>query len=68
MKDRRQIGAIAYSHSVETGLRILLVTSRETGRWVIPKGWPMKSKLPHKAAAQEAFEEAGVKGIISVGA
>jgi 8-oxo-dGTP pyrophosphatase MutT (NUDIX family) len=65
MKDRRQIGAIAYSHSVETGLRILLVTSRDTGRWVIPKGWPMKSKLPHKAVAQEAFEEAGVEGSIA---
>ncbi len=65
MKDRRQIGALAYSNDAEMGLRILLVTSRETGRWVIPKGWPMKSKLPHQAAAQEAFEEAGVEGSIA---
>jgi 8-oxo-dGTP pyrophosphatase MutT (NUDIX family) len=40
------------------------VTSRETKRWLIPKGWPMKGKKPHKAAAQEAVEEAGVKGEI----
>ncbi|HEX2018129.1 MAG TPA: hypothetical protein VGO17_04240, partial [Aurantimonas sp.] len=33
-----------------------------TGRWVIPKGWPMKNRRPHRAAAIEAFEEAGVVG------
>ena len=43
-------------------LEILLVTSRETRRWVIPKGWPMKNKKPHAAAAREAMEEAGVTG------
>lgn len=45
-------------------IEVLLVTSRETKRWLIPKGWPMKGKKPHKAAAQEAQEEAGVKGEI----
>ncbi|AWM88181.1 NUDIX hydrolase [Microvirga sp. 17 mud 1-3] len=45
-------------------VEVLLVTSRETKRWLIPKGWPMKGKKPHKAAAQEAVEEAGVKGSI----
>jgi 8-oxo-dGTP pyrophosphatase MutT (NUDIX family) len=45
-------------------LEILLVTSRETGRWVIPKGWPMKSKTRREAAAIEALEEAGVEGRI----
>jgi len=44
--------------------QILLVTSRGTGRWLPPKGWPMKGKSPDKAAAQEALEEAGVKGIV----
>jgi 8-oxo-dGTP pyrophosphatase MutT (NUDIX family) len=38
------------------------VTSRETRRWIIPKGWPMKRMPPHTAAAREAFEEAGVLG------
>ena len=46
------------------GLEILLVSSRETRRWVIPKGWPMKGKLDHQAAAQEAYEEAGLDGRI----
>lgn len=44
------------------GLQILMVTSRETRRWVIPKGWPMARKKPHAAAAREAMEEAGVTG------
>jgi 8-oxo-dGTP pyrophosphatase MutT (NUDIX family) len=46
------------------GLDVLLVTSRDTGRWIIPKGWPMKGRKDHQAAAQEAFEEAGVSGRI----
>jgi 8-oxo-dGTP pyrophosphatase MutT (NUDIX family) len=45
-------------------VEVLLVTSRETKRWLIPKGWPMKGKKPHKAAAREAEEEAGVKGSV----
>jgi 8-oxo-dGTP pyrophosphatase MutT (NUDIX family) len=39
-----------------------LVTSRTSGRWIIPRGWPMKRKKPHQAAAIEAWEEAGVRG------
>jgi len=50
---------------LESGaLEVLLVTSRDTGRWVIPKGWPMQGKKPHEAAAQEALEEAGVTGVV----
>lgn len=64
MKQRKQVGAIVYADDASVGLRILLVTSRETGRWVIPKGWTMKARRPHQAAAQEAFEEAGVEGRI----
>lgn len=44
--------------------RVLLVTSRETRRWIIPKGWPMKGRKDHEAAAREALEEAGVSGRI----
>ena len=57
-----QYGALPYAIGDDGELRILLVTSRGTGRWIIPKGWPMKFRRPHKAAAQEAFEEAGVIG------
>jgi 8-oxo-dGTP pyrophosphatase MutT (NUDIX family) len=39
-----------------------LLTSRETKRWIIPKGWPIRGRKPHEAAAQEALEEAGVTG------
>lgn len=41
---------------------VLLVTSRETRRWVLPKGWAESGVSPHDQAAREAFEEAGVKG------
>lgn len=41
--------------------QVLLITSRGTGRWIIPKGWPMKGKTDAEAALQEAWEEAGVK-------
>jgi 8-oxo-dGTP pyrophosphatase MutT (NUDIX family) len=44
---------------------VMLLTSRETRRWVIPKGWPMKGKKPAQAAAQEAYEEAGLIGTIA---
>ena len=40
------------------------MTSRGTGRWVLPKGNPIKGLSPHAAAAQEAFEEAGVEGAV----
>ncbi|PSC05410.1 NUDIX hydrolase [Alsobacter soli] len=56
-----QFAALPY-RVVEGRTEVLLVTSRETRRWVIPKGWPMKGKRPHQAATREAFEEAGVKG------
>ena len=46
-------------------VQILLITSRGTGRWVIPKGWPMKGLKPHEAAATEAAEEAGLTGAIT---
>jgi 8-oxo-dGTP pyrophosphatase MutT (NUDIX family) len=43
-------------------IEILLVTSRATRRWIIPKGWPIKGLTPRLAAAREAYEEAGVRG------
>jgi len=45
-------------------MEILLVTTRQTKRWIIPKGWPIKGLKPAKSAAREAFEEAGVIGSI----
>lgn len=64
LKSQRQFGALPYR---ETGddLEILLISSRETRRWVLPKGWPMKGIKPHLAAAQEAMEEAGLVGRVA---
>ena len=44
--------------------RVMLVTSRGRGRWIIPKGWPEKELAPHACAAKEAYEEAGIVGKI----
>jgi 8-oxo-dGTP pyrophosphatase MutT (NUDIX family) len=41
---------------------VMLVTSRETRRWVLPKGWAEARLAPHELAAKEAFEEAGLVG------
>lgn len=60
-----QYGALPYRVDASGDLRILLVTSRRTGRWVAPKGHPMPGRRPHEAAAQEAYEEAGVEGEIA---
>jgi 8-oxo-dGTP pyrophosphatase MutT (NUDIX family) len=59
-----QVAALPWRGEGEA-LRVLLVSSRETRRWVIPKGWPMKDKTDFAAAAQEAYEEAGLDGVIS---
>lgn len=54
-----------YPAGSDTPPFVLLITSRQTGRWVVPKGNLMVGKAPHEAAAIEAEEEAGVTGIIS---
>jgi 8-oxo-dGTP pyrophosphatase MutT (NUDIX family) len=58
---RTQYGAICWRIG-KAGLDVLLITSRETGRWVIPKGWPIRGLSAPAAAGREAWEEAGVEG------
>lgn len=58
---RTQVAALCWRRGRE-GLEVLLVTSRETGRWVVPKGWPIAGLSAAEAAAKEAWEEAGVTG------
>lgn len=60
----RQVAALPWRRG-KNGVEILLVTTRTTKRWVIPKGWSMDGKADYEAAAQEAYEEAGVRGSIS---
>lgn len=57
-----QYAALCYRRAADGEIEVLLVTSRDTGRWIIPKGWPMNGKKPHRAAAIEAWEEAGATG------
>jgi 8-oxo-dGTP pyrophosphatase MutT (NUDIX family) len=61
---RVQYGVLPYRFSQHAALEILLVTTRGTRRWIVPKGWPIKGLRPAKSAAREAFEEAGVTGRI----
>ena len=63
-KARRQYGAIPYAIDMAGRVRIVLVTSRETGRWIIPKGWPMAGRKPAQAAVHEVYEEAGLVGVV----
>lgn len=60
-KNLTQVGALAIRFE-EGAPWVMLVTSRETKRWVIPKGWPMRGKGNWAAAEQEAKEEAGIIG------
>lgn len=43
-------------------VEIVLVTSRTTGRWIIPKGKPESGLPGHEVARREAYEEAGLVG------
>lgn len=61
----RQVGALPFRKLHDGGFEVLLVSSRETRRWVIPKGWPAKRLSDPKAAAREALQEAGVTGKIA---
>src|SRR4051794_3326365 len=57
----RQFAALPLAEK-EGEAMVMLVTSRETGRWVLPKGWAEKNLTGPELAAKEAFEEAGVIG------
>lgn len=57
-----QYGALPWRFNDEP--EIMLITSRDTRRWVIPKGWPMKKRKPNETAALEAFQEGGLLGKI----
>lgn len=58
---RTQFAALCF-RVVDGKTSVLLITSRGTGRWIIPRGWPMDNKTASEAALTEAWEEAGVEG------
>jgi 8-oxo-dGTP pyrophosphatase MutT (NUDIX family) len=65
LKPLKQVAALPFRVGPDGGIEILLITSRDTGRWIIPKGWPMIGRKAHRAAEREAYEEAGLEGRIA---
>ncbi|MET0599156.1 MAG: NUDIX hydrolase [Mesorhizobium sp.] len=61
---RLQVAALPWRHGA-TGVEVLLITSRDTGRWVLPKGWPEGREQLADTALREAAEEAGLDGAIA---
>ena len=61
---QKQIGALPYVETERSSL-VLLITTRGTGRWTIPKGWPKPGLSNAELAAREAYEEGGVEGEVS---
>ena len=59
-----QVAALCWRFSPRHGVEVLLITSLNSKRWIIPKGWPEAELSPGENAAREAFEEAGVTGKI----
>ena len=57
-----QYAALPYRFTAARAPLVMLLTSRGTQRWVIPKGWPMAGRKPHRVAEAEAEEEGGIVG------
>lgn len=59
-----QYGVLPWRRTADS-FEVLLITTRTTHRWIVPKGWPEQGRTPCECAVQEAFEEAGVVGNVS---
>lgn len=59
---RLQIAALCY-RVIDGVCEVLLVRTRDTGRWILPKGWPEPDRPAFETAVIEAYEEAGVRGL-----
>ncbi|MEJ5019462.1 NUDIX hydrolase [Ochrobactrum vermis] len=60
----QQVAALVYRRDMGA-LKVLVITSRGTGRWIIPKGWPQVGRTLAETALREAYEEAGIRGEVS---
>jgi 8-oxo-dGTP pyrophosphatase MutT (NUDIX family) len=70
MADRKlkivtQYGALPIAIGDDSRMRVMLVTARGSGDWIIPKGWPIANLTPAETAAREAYEEAGLVGVVA---
>jgi len=61
---RTQVAALPWRRT-DDGVEVMLITSRDTGRWVLPKGWVKNGEKHWSAAAREAKEEAGISGAVT---
>lgn len=64
-KQIHQIAALPYRRDATGAMEFMVVTSRSTRRFILPRGWPVKGMSDAKAAAMEAKQEAGVTGRVS---
>ncbi len=60
----QQVAALVHRRDMGA-LKVLVITSRGTGRWIIPKGWPQVGRTLAETALREAYEEAGIRGEVS---
>jgi 8-oxo-dGTP pyrophosphatase MutT (NUDIX family) len=64
-RPKLQYGVIPYRHRrAKDRIEIMLITSRHTRRWIVPKGWPIARTPARDVARREALEEAGLEGAI----
>jgi 8-oxo-dGTP pyrophosphatase MutT (NUDIX family) len=61
----RQVAALPWRREADGSVSVMLITSRTNGKWMLPKGWPMKGRTDADAARQEAREEAGIEGVVA---
>ncbi|MDF0496814.1 NUDIX hydrolase [Bradyrhizobium yuanmingense] len=61
---KKQFAALPFRLD-KSELRVMLITTRRKRRWSVPKGSPMRNKEPHLTAAFEAYEEAGLVGVVA---
>ncbi len=62
VRARQQYAALPWHRRADGAIEVMLITSRDTGRWVIPKGWPVPGMSPAGSAEHEAREEGGLVG------
>src|SRR3569833_1564880 len=60
----RQVAALCWRTQSSGQVEVLLITSLNSKRWIMPKGWLEDGQSEAQSAAREAFEEAGITGEI----